>query len=87
MKLFISGDIEGTAGVVSWPETERSDRYYPYFANEMTEEVASACEGALSAGAGEILVKDAHDYAQNINPAKLPEPVASCAGESAAPNP
>lgn len=75
MKLFISADIEGTAGVVSWPETEMDGKYYSYFANEMTEEVRCACEGAISAGAGEILVKDAHDFARNINPAKLPETV------------
>ncbi len=75
MKLFISADIEGTAGIVSWPETEMSDKYYPYFADEMTEEVCSACEGAASAGANEILIKDAHDFARNINPAKLPETV------------
>ena len=75
MKLFISADLEGTAGVVSWPETEISNQYYPYFANEMTEEVKSACEGAISAGVNEILVKDAHDFAQNINPSKLPETV------------
>ena len=75
MKLFISADIEGTAGIVSWPETEMSDKYYTYFAEEMTEEVCAACEGAASAGAGEILIKDAHDYARNINPAKLPETV------------
>lgn len=73
MKLFISADIEGTAGVVSWPETEMSDKYYPYFADEMSEEVAAACRGAIAAGAKDILVKDAHDYARNINPAKLPE--------------
>lgn len=73
MKLFISADIEGTAGVVSWPETEMDKPYYPYVANEMTEEVASACDGAISAGTGDILVKDAHDFAQNINPMKLPE--------------
>lgn len=75
MKVFISADLEGTAGVVSWPETEMSNAFYPYFANEMTEEVRSACEGALSMGADEILVKDAHDYARNINPLKLPETV------------
>lgn len=73
MKVFISADIEGTAGVVSWPETEMGSGSYPYFAEEMTEETAAACRGALAAGAGELLVKDAHDFARNINPAKLPE--------------
>lgn len=75
MKLFLSADLEGTAGVVSWQETEMSNAFYPHFADEMTEEVRSACEGALSAGTDEILVKDAHDYARNINPLRLPETV------------
>ena len=73
-KLFISADIEGTAGIVNWNETERSVPHdYDYFANQMTREVAAACEGAHDAGVEEIVVKDAHDSARNINPAKLPE--------------
>lgn len=75
MKLYISADLEGTAGVCCWPETDPENRAYPYFANEMTEEVRSACEGAIAAGAKEILVKDAHDSARNIHPDRLPEPV------------
>lgn len=75
MKLFISADFEGTAGVVCWPETELGDKSYPYFANEMTLEVKSACEGGAEAGADDILIKDAHDYARNITPALLPETV------------
>ena len=73
-KLFISADIEGTAGIVNWNETERSVPHdYDYFANQMTREVAAACEGAHDAGVEEIVVKDAHDSARNLNPAKLPE--------------
>ena len=35
-KLFISADIEGTAGIVNWDETERSVPHdYDYFANQM----------------------------------------------------
>ena len=75
MKVFISADIEGTAGVVSWPETELGEKGYAYCADEMTEEVAAACRGAITAGSRDILVKDAHDFARNINPEKLPEDV------------
>jgi D-amino peptidase len=39
----------------------------------MTREVNAACEAALEAGAEDILVKDAHDSARNIDPGKLPE--------------
>ena len=71
MKNFISADIEGTAGIVNWKETEPGDQY-GYFAEQMTGEVAAACQGALDGGATEILVRDAHDSARNLNPAKLP---------------
>lgn len=72
MKLYISADIEGTAGIARWPETEPENRYYPYFADEMTQEVRCACEGATQSGADSIVVKDAHHTASNINPAALP---------------
>lgn len=73
MKIFLSADMEGTCGVVSWPETERATPMdYTPIQKQMTREVAAACRGALSAGAEEVLVKDAHDSARNIDPAGLP---------------
>lgn len=74
MKIFISADIEGTAGIVNWKETEPGDQY-AYFSGQMTREVAAACRGAVAAGASEILVRDAHDSARNLNPASMPRPV------------
>ena len=52
MKVFLSADMEGTCGIVAWPETERSTPmdYAPY-QKQMSREVAAACRGALSAGA------------------------------------
>lgn len=41
----------------------------------MTEEVKAACNGAMKAGATEIVVKDAHSSARNIDPAALPDMV------------
>lgn len=73
MKIFISADIEGTAGIAAWPETELSAADSAYFRRQMSREVAAACRGALEAGVDEILVKDAHDSARNIDPAELPE--------------
>jgi len=73
MKVFISADMEGTCGIVSWPETERSTPFdYTPMQKQMTREVAAACRGALAAGAEEVLVKDAHDSARNIDPTVLP---------------
>ena len=71
-KLFISSDFEGTAGVAHWDETEKGKDLYDHFARQMSREVAAACEGALNAGYEDILVKDAHDSARNIDPNMLP---------------
>ncbi len=74
MKVFISADIEGTCGIASWAETERSTPMdYTPFQKQMTREVRAACDGALAAGADALLVRDAHDSARNIEPAALPE--------------
>ena len=75
MKLFISADIEGTTGIVLWDETTNGHARYPYFQQQMTKEVAAACQGAIDAGCDDILVKDAHDSACNLIPRQLPEEV------------
>lgn len=72
MKIFISVDIEGVAGISQWNETEEG-AWYEYFRREMSREAAAACEGALAAGADEIYVKDGHSTACNILPDMLPK--------------
>lgn len=74
MKIFMSCDIEGTNGICAWEETQISHAAYSYFARRMTQEVAAVCRGVNSAYPDcEILVKDAHDYALNLDHEKLPE--------------
>ena len=76
MKIYLSADIEGTCGICAWPETERATPFdYTPFQQQMTREVAAACRGALAAGAEEVLVKDAHDSARNIDPMQLPRQI------------
>ena len=72
MKVYISADIEGVTGTTHWDEATKSKPDYREFQEQMTAEVAAACEGALRAGATEILVKDAHASARNIIADKLP---------------
>ena len=73
MKIFLSADMEGTCGIVAWPETDRpTPMDYTPLQKQMTREVSAACRGALTGGAEEVLVKDAHDSARNIDPAALP---------------
>jgi len=74
-KVYISADMEGVCGIADWKETELTESQGAYFREQMTREVAAACEGAQAAGATEILVKDAHSTGRNLNPAALPQGV------------
>lgn len=85
MKIFISADIEGVAGIAAWEEARKTSPDYSHFAEQMTKEVAAACEGANMAGATEILIKDAHGSGRNIDPSKLPENVRIIRGWSGHP--
>lgn len=73
MKVYISGDIEGITGTTHWNETEKNLPDWEPFAKQMTDEVVAAANGAIAAGATEILIKDAHDSARNIDINQLPE--------------
>lgn len=73
MKVFISADIEGVSGTTTWDEASKSNAGYREFQQQMTREVAAACEGAIDAGATDILIKDAHGDAGNIIHAQLPQ--------------
>ncbi len=72
MKIYISADIEGITGATHWDETDNKNPDYGEFREQMTAEVAAACEGAVKAGASELLVKDAHWTGRNLIQAKLP---------------
>ncbi|MBN2287210.1 MAG: M55 family metallopeptidase [Tissierellales bacterium] len=75
MKIFISADLEGCAGVTSWSETMLGNEEHYKAAEEMTLEVIAACEGLLEAGVTDIVVKDAHDSGKNIFHDRLPSGV------------
>jgi len=68
LKVFISVDMEGITGVVHWEEVSRSGKDHDYFRRILTHETNAAIEGALAAGATEIVVRDAHGSARNILP-------------------
>ena len=85
MKIFISADIEGVTGVTHWDETDIHKPDHAAFQEQMTAEVAAACEGALQAGATEIWVKDAHGSGRNLVAAKLPQAVRLIRGWSGHP--
>ncbi|MFZ4507010.1 MAG: M55 family metallopeptidase [Fimbriimonas sp.] len=69
MRVYISADIEGITGLVSWSQCGRpKSQYYDYgFAREMmTHDVNAAIRGALQAGATEVVVKDSHGNSKNL---------------------
>jgi hypothetical protein len=53
-------------GTTHWDETDKTHADYAEFREQMTAEVAAACEGALDAGATEIVVKDGHWTGRNL---------------------
>lgn len=73
MKVFISADIEGTAGIAHWDEAERTHPDWAEFRALMTAEVVAACEGARACGATEVVIKDAHDSGRNLILERLPD--------------
>ena len=75
MKVYISVDIEGCAGITHWDEAEKTHADYAEFREQMTREAVAAIEGAKIAGATEILVKDAHDSGRNLIASMLPADV------------
>ena len=66
MRVFISVDMEGISGVVAWPQTNPGQFDYDRMRKLMTEEANAAIEGALQAGATEVLVNDSHDGMRNL---------------------
>lgn len=51
MKVFVSADMEGVAGVVDWEQVRTGSPDFPYFAGLLCAEVNAAMEGAAEAGA------------------------------------
>lgn len=74
MKVFISADMEGIAGVSAREEVTKGEPDYAAAREQMTAEVAAACQGAWAAGATEIVVKDAHWTGRNLDPRAIPVP-------------
>ena len=71
MKVFISSDMEGTAGVVDWDHVQEHGARYGYFCDLLTAEINAAIDGAMRAGATEFLVNDSHSKMANLRPDAL----------------
>ncbi|MDQ6772791.1 MAG: M55 family metallopeptidase [Candidatus Dormibacteraeota bacterium] len=71
MRVFISADLEGVAGVSRDEQTDPSQPGYPAATRLMAAEVNAAVEGALEAGADGVVVADGHWSCTNLDPESL----------------
>ena len=70
-KVYLSTDIEGTAGIVDWGQVIGPSAEYEVGRRLLLAEVNAAIDGAADAGAGAFLVNDAHATMHNLPPAAV----------------
>jgi len=71
LKVFISVDMEGLAGVVAGTDVSPTGRDYAHFRAIMAAETNAAIDGAFAAGAREFVVRDSHGDKTNLLPGDL----------------
>lgn len=92
MKVLISADMEGVCGVTSWVQVTppeygsgpSSTVEYERARARLTQEVNAAVEGALAAGADEVIVNEAHNGMRNLVAEDLHESVRFITGSDKA---
>ncbi len=81
MRLYVSADMEGTAGVCSWAQVDPANAFeYPTYRRYMTQEVVAAIAGARAAETCEVLVNDSHWDMRNLLWDDLPHDVRVISG-------
>jgi len=71
VKVYVSADMEGVAGVVDWDQCRVGAPGQQEGARLLLGEVNAAVEGAVAAGATAVLVNDAHGLMANLAPDRL----------------
>jgi D-amino peptidase len=71
LRVYISVDIEGVAGVSTIDQITRGGTGYPAAARLMTAEANAAIDGAFDAGASAVTVNDSHGTMDNLSPTEL----------------
>lgn len=71
MRVYISVDMEGIAGISHPAPTGSKDAKYPAAVALMVAETNAAIEGALAGGATSVLVNDSHGGMFNLTPADI----------------
>lgn len=68
MKILISADIEGVAGVFHSQQTRAGNSEYEHARLLMTNEVNAAVKGCFDGGATEVFINDSHGRFRNLLP-------------------
>jgi D-amino peptidase len=71
MRVYVSVDMEGIAGISHPSPTRRDDSGYPASVELMVGEANATIEGALAGGADAVLVNDSHGGMYNLRSADL----------------
>ncbi|HEY8168104.1 MAG TPA: M55 family metallopeptidase [Candidatus Limnocylindrales bacterium] len=71
MRVYLSVDMEGIAGISHPDPTARADRGYPAAVELMIGEANAAVAGALAGGATEVVINDSHGGMYNLTPEKV----------------
>ena len=75
LKVYISVDMEGIAGVVTADQLLPSGFEYERFRRFMTDEAVAAAKAAIAAGAAEVLVSDSHGNGESLLIESFPKQV------------
>jgi D-amino peptidase len=69
MKIWMSFDMEGVAGIVDWEQCRPGGgARYSVGCGLMLDEVNAAIEGAIAGGATEVVLNDSHGGMANLDP-------------------
>ena len=71
MKIYLSTDMEGTAGIVDWAQCVGDGPEAAAGRELLLAEVNAAIDGALTGGATDIVVNDSHSVMRNLAPERL----------------
>ena len=85
LKVFISVDMEGLAGVVSGSDVSPNGPDYGHFRAIMAGETNAAIDGSFNAGATEVVVRDSHGDKRNLLPSDVGTRARLLRGQSTGP--
>jgi D-amino peptidase len=71
MKVWMSLDMEGVAGIVDWEQCRPGNPAYPLGCELLQAEVNAAIEGAIAGGATEVVLNDSHARMANLDPRRI----------------